>query len=202
MLLEPQQLIHYSFVAAGILIIIGLGISAYFIIRKSLTALLKRDYISEPIRIILQGIIRWIIIIFVIILILQQLGVNVASIWATLLTIIAMVAVGFIAVWSILSNILCSVFLILFHPFGIGDEIEIIEATGGNGLRGKVVNFNILFTFIREKNKDNNGEVQVQVPNNIFFQKTIRLIKGSESQSLTNHLFKQPIHEDDKEDKK
>ena len=106
------------------------------------------------------------------------------------MTVIAMLAVGFIAVWSILSNILCSLLMVIFRPFSIGDDIEIIEATGGKGLRGQVVNFNIMFTFLKEKNENENGEVVVQIPNNVIFQKTVRRRPGKETQSLDDHLFK------------
>ena len=37
-----------------------------------------------------------------------------------------MVAIGFIAVWSILSNVLCSLMLIMHRSFRIGDDIEVV----------------------------------------------------------------------------
>ncbi|MGA1790822.1 MAG: mechanosensitive ion channel domain-containing protein [bacterium] len=189
---QSQQFIHYLFIAVSIVIIAALGVLVYALTRRSLRIISKKKYISESLRIILQGLSRWLIIIAVILIGLQQAGIRVASIWAALLTIVAMLAVGFIAVWSILSNILCSILMIIFRPFSIGDDIEIIEATGGKGLRGEVVNFNVLFTFLKEKNDTENAEAVVQIPNNVIFQKTVRRREGKDTRSLDEYLFKIP----------
>ena len=85
-------------------------------------------------------------IIAVVIAALQQTGIKIANILTVLLTVAGMIAIGFIAVWSILSNILCSMMLVLFRNFDMGDEVEIVEPIGGVGLKGKVVGFNIMFT--------------------------------------------------------
>lgn len=189
---QSQQFIHYLFIAVSIVIIAALGVLAYALIRRSLRIISKKKYISDSLRIILQGLSRWLIIIAVILIGLQQAGIRVASIWAALLTIVAMLAVGFIAVWSILSNILCSILMIIFRPFSIGDDIEIIEATGGKGLRGEVVNFNVLFTFLKEKNDTENTQAVVQIPNNFIFQKTVRRREGKDTRSLDEYIFKIP----------
>ena len=77
----------------------------------------------------------------------------------------------------------------IFTPFRIGDEIEIIEATGGSGLRGKVVNLNILYTSLQEMAEDGGPNGVIHVPNNIFFQKAIRLWQGTQTTSLETALF-------------
>ncbi len=192
MLFQWEQLAQYGFVGVSIIIIVALGVLAYFLARHGLKVLAQREQLSESLRIVLQGFVRWIIIILVVLFALQQAGVRVSGIWAALLTVMAMVAVGLIAVWSILSNILCSLLLIIFRPFRIGDEIEIIEATGGKGLRGRVTNFNILFTFLKEINEEESSDIQVQVPNNVFFQKTVRRREGTKTESLDEYLFKKP----------
>jgi len=130
------------------------------------------------------------IIIAVIVLGLQQVGVRVISLWTGLLTIAAMIAVGFIAMWSVLSNLLCALLLVIFAPFRIGDEIEIIEATGGSGLRGKVVDLNILYTTLQEVTEAGVHNGVTHVPNNIFFQKTVRLWQGAQTTSLETALFR------------
>lgn len=84
------------------------------------------------------------------------------------------VAVGFVAVWSVLSNLLCSILIVTFEPFAVGDDVEIIEPVGGTGLRGRVVTLSLLFTTLAETTDEGLTGALVQVPNNIFFQKTIR----------------------------
>lgn len=189
MSLSAPQLIQYAFVILSIAMIVGLGIFSLRLARRSLCLLEEKGYISASVHLLLRGMIRWIILVAVIVVALQQLGVRVISLWTGLLTVSAMVAVGFIAMWSVLSNLLCAVLLVVFAPFRIGDEIEIIEATGGEGLRGKVVNLNILYTSLQEVGEEDVHAGVTHVPNNIFFQKTIRLWQGTQTTSLEMALF-------------
>lgn len=184
-------LTHYGLIGVSIAVIVLLGILAHAIVRRTLHNLSRRQYLSDPLHIMLRGVLWWVIVVIVVLMSLQQAGVRVAGLWAGLLTIAGMVTIGFIAVWSVLSNILCALLLIVFAPFRIGDEIEIIEATGGKGLRGKVVNLNILYTSIQEENNQEAHDSITNIPNNIFFQKTIRQWPGSHTTSLDSTLFKQ-----------
>jgi len=95
---------------------------------------------------------------------------------------LALVAIGFVAVWSILSNALCALMLMLTRPFDVGDTIEIVP----DGIKGKVVNFSLLFTTLRET------EARViQVPNNTFFQKAIRCEEGDREVGLDEQLLRE-----------
>jgi hypothetical protein len=123
----------------------------------------------------------------------QAIGIKLTSIFAVLLTLTGMVAIGFIAVWSILSNLSCALFLILFKMFQIGDEIEIIEPIGGPGLKGRVQDFNIMFTSLVEDATDGSECFVTQVPNNIFSQKTMRRKKGDKTVNLGQHLLSKPV---------
>jgi small-conductance mechanosensitive channel len=100
--------------------------------------------------------------------VLQQFGV-LGNAWAALTAILAMVAIGFVAVWSVLSNSLCSILLMVTRPFNVGDTVEIPDVN----LRGKVIDFNLIFTTLREED----GSL-IQVPNNTFLQKPIRCRVG------------------------
>ncbi len=112
---------------------------------------------------------------------------------AGLLTIAGMVAIGFIAVWSILSNMLCALVLMIFRHFQIGCVIEVVEPVGGSGLKGKVVSFNIMFTTLEEHQDSPGNPVQTQIPNNIFFQKTLRCKPGENTESLSQHILSKPL---------
>jgi small-conductance mechanosensitive channel len=188
---QVGQLAQYGILVIKILVIVVLGLVAQGLVRRSLFKLAQKQLLTEPLHVMLRGIAWWTVLILVIMMILQQLGVQVLGLWAGLLTVAGMVTVGFIAVWSVLSNILCALLLVIFSPFRIGDDIEIIEATGGNGLRGKVVNLNVLYTSLQEITDEGLREAVTYVPNNIFFQKTIRQWQGSNTTSLDAQLFKQ-----------
>jgi small-conductance mechanosensitive channel len=106
--------------------------------------LVENESLPQPLRPVLQGTVRWLVV--VVLTCLQQTGSRVATFWTALVSVTALGAVGFIAVCSVLSNMLCSVLLVVFDLFRIGEEIEVIEATGGKGPRGTVVNLNVLYT--------------------------------------------------------
>ena len=116
-----------------------------------------------------------------VILLLGEFDVPVAALWAVLSTLLAMVAIGFVAVWSVLSNAFCSVILLMFQPFRVGNRIEMPVS----GVAGKVVNFNMLFTTLQADDGD-----LIQLPNNTFFQQPVRCRRGDKTVSLDEQLFK------------
>ena len=93
-------------------------------------------------------------------------GAELGGIWTMLGTVGALVAVGFVAVWSVLSNLTCTIMILFFRPFEIGDDIEFTDPAG---LRGKVASLNFAFTTLR----GDDGRL-VQIPNNLFFQRVIK----------------------------
>ncbi len=195
---QTEQIINYGQMGLGILIVLFLGLLLYIFVRRGINALHQNNYISESLRAVFQIILRWTVVILIILLVLQQIGVQLTSVWTALSAFVVFVGVGLVAVWSILSNILSSILLLMFQPFSVGDKIEITEATGGAGLRGKVVNLNMLYTFIVEENDSQNGTEEnraqgpaiTQVPNNMFFQKTIRRWRGLNTRQLEDIIFR------------
>ena len=191
-----NQLSQYGWTTLAILVIILAGLIAYILLRRGLTSLSTNKYISESLAGVLQLMFRWAIIVLVVLVSLQQLGVQMVAVWAALSAGVVFIGVGLIAVWSVFSNALCSLLLLVFQPFRIGDRIEIIEATGGTGLRGKVINLNPIFTYLEEEDNGNgDGGSIVYVPNNIFFQKTIRRWQGIKSERLDEYMFNEKTPE-------
>ena len=167
----------------GALVVIGFIV--YFILKHGLRILFHRNYLPAQLYQVAAGIFRWLIALLVVLMGLHQFGVSVATFWHALWAVIALIGVAFVAVWSILSNIFSAVLLIIFSPFRLGDEIEIIEPTGvAPGVRGKVIGLNILFTTLEQTSAEDGTHYLVEVPNNTFFQKTIRRKHGTETRSL------------------
>ena len=95
-------------------------------------------------------------------IILGLWGLDVSGIWALLISAAAIIGVGFLAVWTIVSNITASLFLSVWRPFKLGQTVEVLP----ENLKGRVIDRNLMFTVLRD------GEDRVlQVPNNFFFQK-------------------------------
>ena len=90
------------------------------------------------------------------------MGLDVSGIWALLISAAAVIGVGFLAVWTIVSNITASLFLSVWRPFKLGQTVEVLP----ENLKGRVIDRNLMFTVLRD------GEDRVlQVPNNFFFRK-------------------------------
>ncbi len=188
-----DKLIDLGWQLGAILLIFLVGFICFQAIRKGLESMLEKGLINQPFFLIVKNFIRWVLIIVVIFASLQQAGIKVANILTALFTIAGMIAIGFIAVWSILSNILCSMMLIVFRSFDMGDEIEIVEPIGGVGLKGKVVGFNVMFTTLAESGDNIDPDMLTQIPNNIFFQKNLRRKKGQDTEPLGHYLLAKPI---------
>lgn len=117
---------------------------------------------------------RLFLILTSVILICDAYGADLNGLWTMLSATLALVALGFVAVWSVLSNISCTVLILLFRPYEIGDEVEFIDPVA----KGKVVGLNFGYTTLQ----DETGML-VQIPNNLFFQKIIkrRRVQGKRS---------------------
>ncbi len=92
-------------------------------------------------------------------------GWKVDSIFTFVTTLLAMVAIGFVAVWSILSNFLVTMVLLVWKPFNVGEEVEILP----EAISGQVVDINFMYTTLRSED----GKMTA-VPNSMFVQKLIR----------------------------
>lgn len=114
------------------------------------------------------------------VLVLGRWGFQIDTLLAVLGTILGLVAIGFVAVWSVLSNFLCAFVLVLFKPFAVGDEVEL---SGGDGVKGRVIDLNLLFTTLDA----GTGET-VLVPNNTFFQRIFRRRAGTVTVGLDYQL--------------
>jgi len=129
----------------------------------------------KPVRLAL----RYAILVVAGLLILSRWGFEVNGIVAVMGTILGLVAIGFVAVWSVLSNFLCTLVLVVLKPFYVGDEIELPTAN----VRGKVTDLSIVFTTLESAP----GET-VLVPNNIFFQVIFKRRRGTVTTDLETQL--------------
>ena len=123
---------------------------------------------------------RYGILAVAIMLVLGRWGFEVDTLFAVLGTILGLVAIGFVAVWSVLSNFLCAFVLVLFKPFAVGDEVELM---GGDGERGKVVDLSLLFTTLEVGPAET-----LLVPNNMFFQRIFKRRAGTVTVGLDYQL--------------
>jgi small-conductance mechanosensitive channel len=99
-------------------------------------------------------------------------GVNLNNIWVYLGGFLSVVAIELFAVWSILSNIISGIFIFIMNPFKTGSKIKLYDPE----VQATVVNINLMFTEL----EDDDGIFNV--PNNTFFQKTVKGINAEKTQ--------------------
>lgn len=114
-----------------------------------------------------------------IVLIFGVFGFNLGGLWAMLATVLGMIAIGFVAVWSLLSNMSSAVLILFLKPFQVGDDIEF----AGEPVRGRVVDLNFFYVTLL----DSDGYL-LQLPNNLIFQKTLRRSRNEPTVSLAFQL--------------
>jgi small-conductance mechanosensitive channel len=134
-----------------------------------------------PVRLML----RYAILIVALLLVLGRWGFQIDTLIAVLGTMLGLVAIGFVAVWSVLSNFLCTFVLIVFKPFSVGDEIEL----PASNVKGQVVDLSLIFTTL----KVGRGET-VMIPNNTFFQNIFKRRVGTVTLDLDYQLRQDQPH--------
>ncbi len=108
-------------------------------------------------------------------LVLDRLGVSGTVIWTAFTGFAAVAAVAFFAAWSVLSNIFCALLIFTSRPFGLRDQIELLENGDKPGLGGEVMDINLIYTTLREQATADAEPTYLRVPNSLFFQRTVRL---------------------------
>ncbi|MBN2344278.1 MAG: mechanosensitive ion channel [Deltaproteobacteria bacterium] len=162
----------------SVIIVAVVSFILYRLAKRALNILETKDKLAAPVVSTLKVLTRWIFFFVTLLLILQTIGV-LQNVWAALLAIAAAVAVGFVAEWSILSNIFSTLLVLIYRPYRIGDTVELPTAK----VKGMVVDINFLYTTF--KIEDN---LQVQVPNKTFFFQPIIRAQGDETVSLYEQL--------------
>jgi len=145
------------------------------IVGRALLVLANRTRLTETDVLPFRQILRWVTRFLAAILILSVLGFQIGGLWAVLSTILGLVAIGFVAVWSLISHTSATMLILLLRPFQMGDDLEF----PGEPVRGRAVDLNFFFTTLI----DHEGRL-FQIPNNLFFQKTVKRRKNEPIVSL------------------
>jgi len=170
----PAELIAPLWIGVQILLILLAG---YFLQRgvaRFLTRMGERYPLPPQLLLPLRGGLRWFIMGSAVIFVLERLGVSATVLWTALSGFVAVAAIAFFAMWSVLSNLLCAVLIFTVGPFRIGDVVELLDTLDKPGGKGRVVAINLLYTTLVEPAEAGSGSSMVQVPNSLFFQRSVR----------------------------
>lgn len=124
---------------------------------------------------------RYTILFAAALLILGRWGFQINGIIAVIGTVLGLVAIGFVAMWSVLSNFLCTLVLVIMKPFSVGDRLDLPTS----GVGGRVTDLSLVFTTLESAP----GET-VLIPNNTFFQTIFKRRVGAVTNDLESQLKK------------
>ncbi|WP_213878234.1 mechanosensitive ion channel family protein [Pseudomonas sp. dw_358] len=175
----PVQWIEPLWLGLQIVVILALGYVLQRLLTRFINGLGERYPLPPQLLLPVRGCLRWLIMGSAVIIVLGRLGVSATILWTALSGFVAVAAVAFFAMWSVLSNLLCAVLIYTVGPFRIGDIVELVDTTDKPGIKGRVLAINLLFTTLIEPAEA--GGALVQVPNSQFFQKSVRRWRGSET---------------------
>ncbi|QBP78401.1 mechanosensitive ion channel family protein [Herbaspirillum huttiense] len=105
---------------------------------------------------------------------LERMGVSGAVLWSAFTGFAAVGAVAFFAVWSVLSNLFCAILIFTTIPFRVGDLIEVLEGGDKPGVKGRVLDINLVYTTLLEEGQEQEAKTTLQLPNSMFFQRIVR----------------------------
>ena len=154
---------------APAVVTLAVALLLYQGVRRWTRLFAKRGQLSRTMALRLRLTARWLLAGGTTLIVLQQLGFFDEA-WALLSAVVAALAVAFVASWSVLSNVSCALFLLVYRPFRVGDYVEVVEPSGDVGARGKVVDLNLFYTTLLES-----GSAVIRIPNNVFVQKYSRV---------------------------
>lgn len=176
--LLPGQWMDAFWLGLQILLILIAAFILQRVIARGLSRLGNRYPLPPELLVPVRGGLRWLIMGSALLFVLERLGVSATVLWTALSGFVAVAAVAFFAIWSVLSNLLCAVLIFTVGPFRIGDVVELVDTLDKPGVKGRVIAINLLYTTLMETPEA--GGALVQVPNSQFFQKAVRRWRGSE----------------------
>lgn len=162
---------------AQVLLILLLAFALQTLLRRLVSRLCARYGLPDELAIAVRRVIGFVITLAATLLILDRLGVSGTVLWTAFTGFATVGAVAFFAAWSVLSNIFCTVLIFTTRPFRLGDTVELLENGEKPGLRGRVIDVNLIYTTLRETGNGQDG-TQLQIPNNLFFQRALRRWRG------------------------
>ena len=160
-------------VALSILLILLAAWLLRLLCRRLLARLGKHYTLPPPVEMAIRRLSNFLIWSSALVAILDRLGVSATVLWTAFSGFAAVGAVAFFAAWSVLSNIFCTLLIFTTRPFRLGDRIEILENGEKPGLKGRVIDINMIYTTMQEIGGPSEGTL-MQVPNSLFFQRGLR----------------------------
>jgi MscS family membrane protein len=167
MLSESLGLVEIKAISSLVAVILYLLIQK--LINSSIQRVARKRNMEPTHTKIVNGTFKAILFFILIIALLAIWGIKPKDAGLFISGLLGLIAIGFFAVWSILSNIVAGLLLFISAPFKINDEIVVLP----DETQGTVVDMGLFFVVLKDEK-----ESLLNIPNNLFFQKTIKTIKN------------------------
>ena len=170
---------------SGVVLVLLIAFALSIAFKRLINVLRDLKHLSPLIANRLHSVRRWLITLLALVIILEAMGVFRGA-WALISTALAALAIGFVAAWSVLSNATAAMLVLIFRPFRVGDQVELLEFTNHHVTGGEVLDMNLMYTTLRvmpppsepgaepELAAASDQHQLIRVPNNLFFQRPLR----------------------------
>ncbi|MBC6904504.1 mechanosensitive ion channel family protein [Saccharophagus sp. K07] len=167
--------------------------------RRGARMVKARHWLPPTVAVLIGNLVRWGIWICAVLFVLELFGMPIRALWAGLLSVAVLVAVAFVASWSILANILSAVVLLAFSRARIGDIVELRDTKQDEvGMRGKIIDINLFFVTIQELKPElsiSETPPFTQIPNHLFFFRVSRCWRGEHTKPLKQAFKEEKVVE-------
>jgi len=178
---------------ALLIVLIAMGLQRLTV--RAVKIVKRHHWLPPTALVLLRNMLRWTIWITAILFLLELFGLPMRVLWAGLMSVALLVAVAFVASWSVLSNILSAVLMLTFSRARIGDIVELRDTKQDEvGMRGKIIDINLFFVTLEELKPDlavSEIPPYTQVPCHLFFYRVTRCWRGNVTQPLTDAFREQ-----------
>lgn len=166
-----------------IILILVVAWALQLMMRRFIVRIGERYRLPMELLMPLRGLLSWLIMGSAVLMVLERLGVSATVLWTAITGFAAVAAVAFFAAWSVLSNLFCALLIFTAGPFRIGDQLEVVDSADKPGVKGRVMDINLLYTTLEDVSESSQGAL-LQIPNSLFFQKVVRRWRGAEFTTL------------------
>ena len=172
-----QPWIDHLLLALQVLLILLVAWALRWLVRRLVARLAVRYELPPMVVMGARRVATFVIGLAALLAVLQRFGVSAGVLWGAFTGFATVAAVAFFAAWSVLTNLFCSFLILITRPFRLLDHIELLENGDKQGLRGQVVDINLIYVTLLERHPGGH-QSQLRVPNSQFFQRAVRRWSG------------------------
>jgi small conductance mechanosensitive channel len=155
-----KLMLEYAPPIVGALVVLFVGWTIANWVRKFVTRALEKTKIDATLKPVIASVVRYIVLGLTLMVVMQQFGVQTASLLALLGTI--GLAIG-LALQGTLSNVAAGLMLLFLRPFEVGNHVE------AGGAEGVVLGIDLFHTNLRTTDG-----VDIVIPNGSILSGTIK----------------------------